>query len=192
MQTIIVLLLFGCSVLYLCYIKAEGIERLSPPMKWGTAASKHVLALFTAVFGANAVGLLLSLPFLAYAYLTHTEAGIDVFAALMDRPYFPLQVTIAFAIGLMTFRWFKEGGVRLVWILPVIQAVVAVAVFVSRFNPKGWDDYWAVFFDWGCGCSATLPQWTVMLPLYTSVAFAIGASIRGGFTASKLRSAAHA
>jgi hypothetical protein len=192
MQTAIVIVLFSGSVLYLWYLKEEHIEPVTSAMRWGVVASKHVITLFIAVFGANAAALLLLLPVLLYGYWTHTETGMNMLSALMDRPYFPLQMAMALVLGLTTFRWLRGGGMRFVWILPALQAIVAVAVFISRFHPKGWEDFWAVFFDWGCGCSATLLQWTVMLPLYTSVAFAMGAAIRGGLVASRVRSAAHA
>ncbi len=188
MQMLILLVLFASSVGYLWYLKEEGIEPVSSWMRRSIAAAKHVIALFTAVFGANAVALLLLVPVLLYAHWNNTETGISVLSALMDRPYFPLQAAVACLLGLTTFGWLKEGWIRFVWILPLIQAIIAVAVFVNRFNPTTWGAYWKVFFDWGCGCSATLPQWTVMLPLYTSLTFAIGATVRSLFAGPTISS----
>jgi len=78
----------------------------------------------------------------------------------------------------MTFRWLKEGWISYVWALPLAQAGVALIFYMHRYWQPNWNDIWVTFFNWQCGCSASLPQWRVMFPLYTSIAFALGAFAR--------------
>ena len=160
-----------------------GAQELTVTLRKGVAFSKYVVALFTAVYGSAAVAVVLSLPILLFSRLAHSHRAMDVWSALLDRPYFPLQLVVALALGWITYRWLKEGWLPFVWALPLIQFLVALVVYVQRYGPSDWDDVWVTFFNWQCGCSASLPQWSVMFPLYTSIAFALGAFIRAKYRA---------
>ena len=190
MDTIVILILFAAAVSYLFYIRELGARNLTLAMKRGAALSKYVIALFTAVFGSAAVALLFSLPLFLFSRLAHSEGAMDIWSALFDRPYFPLQLVAALVLGWISVRWLKEGWLPLVWALPLVQALVALAVYLHRFAPSDWNDIWVTFFNWQCGCSASLPQWSVMFPLYTSIAFSLGAFMRTRYKASAVTTSA--
>jgi hypothetical protein len=184
LDTIVILILFAAAVSYLLYIRELGATNLTLAMQRGAALSKYLIASFTAVFGSAAVALFFSLPLLLFSRLAHSEGAMDIWSALLDRPYFPLQLVAALVLGWISVRWLKEGWLSFVWALPLVQAVVALAVYVHRFAPSDWNDIWVTFFNWQCGCSASLPQWRVMFPLYTSIAFALGAFFHARYKAS--------
>lgn len=184
MVTVVILILFAAAATYLLYIAEVGAQDLTLAMQKGVVLSKYVVALFTAVFGSAAVAVVSSLPLLLFYRFAHRDGAINIWSALLDRPYFPLQLVAALALGWITFRWLKDGWLPFVWVLPLIQALIALAVYVQRYAPSDWNDIWVTFFNWQCGCSASLPQWSVMFPLYTSIAFALGAFIRSKYRAS--------
>ncbi|HWR16687.1 MAG TPA: hypothetical protein VN577_17815 [Terriglobales bacterium] len=183
-ESIAILLFFGGAVFYLYYVRSLETRPLSAMARRGVAVSKYIIAVFVSVFGTAGVALLFSTPLFLYSRLAHSPVAEDLFSALLDRPYFPLQIAVAGALGYFTFRWLKEGRPQLVLLLPVAQAVVAAFVYVHRYHPTDWSDVWQTFFNWECGCSASLPQWRVMFPLYASASFAVGALIRKRLQAS--------
>src|SRR6185369_11024 len=83
-------------------------------------------------FGSGAIAALLAVPLFIYARLTHNEAATNLFAALVDRPYFPLQIAVAFVAGLVVTKWLKGGNPTLAWVLPVAQFSVVLAMASSR------------------------------------------------------------
>jgi len=83
------------AVTYLFYIKELGTKNISVATQRGVTLSKYVIAVFTAVFGSAAVALLLTLPLFLFSRLTHHQAAMEVWSALLDRPYFPLQTVSA-------------------------------------------------------------------------------------------------
>src|SRR4051812_931106 len=184
MLTVLTLVFFGSAVLFLSYTKS--LENVPVRMQTGVRASKYVIAVFVSIYGSAAIALLVSSPLSIAGRLTHSEASSNLWSALLDRPYFPLQIFVACALGVITFHWLRDGWpklvwiLQLVWILPLVQTVVAIAVFRHRFGPfhADWAGIRETFFNWDCGCSASLPQWAVMFPLYTSIAFALGAAVR--------------
>jgi hypothetical protein len=180
METVIILF-FCCAVMFLWYIRSRGDQQpLSKGLRRGVAMSKYVVALMAATFGAGAVAALIAMPLLLYARLAHTPTPTNLFAALLDRPYFPLQTGVAFVAGLVVTKWLKEGKPAFIWALPTAQFLLALAVVSSRRNAfQGlWDFIRSNFFNWDCHCSASLLQWQVMFPLYTSIAFAVAAYLR--------------
>lgn len=190
MVTAIILILLAAAAAYLLYIVEVDAKAVTMAMQKGVALSKYVVALFTAVYGSVAVAVVVSLPLPIFSHLAHNDSAMDVWSALLDRPYFPLQVFAALALGWITFRWLKEGWILFVWALPLIQAVIALAVYNHRYGTSDWNDIWVTFFNWQCGCSASLPQWSVMFPLYTSIAFSLGAFMRTRYKASAVTTSA--
>jgi hypothetical protein len=180
METIVFLVLLSCAVMFLLYVRDRNRQALSTRLRWGTAVSKYIVAVFVATFGCGGIAALIAASLLVYARLTHTDTAVRLFSVLVDRPYFPFQTVIALFGGFVAAGWLKEGKPAFVWVLPMAQLSVALVVVSSRqsvFEGSG-NFVWRTFFNWGCDCSASLLQWQVMFPVYTSIAFAIAASLR--------------
>ena len=166
---------------FLWYVYQCSDEQMPERSRKAIAVAKYIVAVLVSTFGSGAIAALIALPLLIYARLTHNEAATNLFAALVDRPYFPLQIAVAFVAGLILTKWLKDGNPALAWVLPVAQFSVVLAMASSRQSVL--DSYrgfvWNTFFNWGCNCSASLLQWEAMFPLYTSIAFSVAAWIRG-------------
>jgi hypothetical protein len=183
MITIATLGVFGVAVFFLAYIKTLEPDSLSVGLQRGAKVAKHLLALFASVYGSAVVAVLLSLPLFLFSRLAKNEVAAELWSALLDRPYFPLQVVVACILGGLLLRWVHDAWPKFVWVLPSLQFAIALVVFRQRFPFQAdWQGIRRVFFNWDCGCSASLPQWTVILPLYTSIAFALGAFARSCVT----------
>ena len=190
MQTLIVAVAVLFALAFLWLMRQRKEQNLSRWEERTVAVSKYIVALFTATFGSNALAVLICSPLLLYARLSHREAAENLISLLLDRSYFPLQIVIAFVVGVVMWKWVAEGKPTFVWVLPTIQFLISVAVMRSRGSVLGssWHNLWTTFFDWGCDCSASLLHWEVMFPLYTSLAFALGAYLRGTVSSSSLPS----
>jgi hypothetical protein len=168
------------SVVFLLYVKSVGLETISPHLrKFAVPAAKYVSATFVGTYGSLGMAVVVASPLLVYSRLAQTHSGEDLFSALLDRPYFPLQTAVALILGYVVSRWFKEGWPAYVWVWPVTQVSIAVSLFHPGAMQSFGSGVWQTFFDWGCGCSITLLQWAVMSPLYPSLAFSAAACIRG-------------
>jgi hypothetical protein len=176
---IILPLMFIISVVFLLYIKNFGAETVSPPLrKFAIPTAKYIAATFIGTYGSLAAGAVIAAPLLLYSRVAHTTSGIDLFSSLVDRPYFPLQMGVAFGLGYFLSERLKQGRPAYVWVWPVAQVGIAVLLF----HPSAMQSFtavWRTYFDWGCGCSVTLLQWRIMSPLYPSLAFSAAAFLRG-------------
>jgi hypothetical protein len=180
MPAVVVSILFAVSVTYLRYVKTVGLEPISPGLrKFGVPASKYVRATFIGTYGSVAIAVMVISPLLLYSRLAQGRPGEGLFSVLVDRPYFPLQTAVAFILGHFASEWLKEGRPAYVWVWPVAQVSIVVALF-HQFVPAQtyWAEVWRTYFNWDCGCSATLLQWTVMVPLYPSLAYSAAAFLR--------------
>src|SRR5450759_4841261 len=79
---------------------------------------------------------------------------------LWTDQYFPLQSVVAFAVGFAVAVRLRQGKPMWVWVWPVAQVAISIALHKPRsvlqaFTAKVWQTY----FNWDCGCSATLLQW---------------------------------
>lgn len=181
MPAVAVLILFVVSAIFLLYVKNSGLGNVSPPLsKFAVPASMYMVATFIGTYGAMAIAVVVISPLLLYSLLAQGHPGELFLSSLLDRPYFPLQSAVAFVLGYFVSEWFKEGRPVYVWAWPVAQVGIAVALF----HPPGvmqsyWAEVWRTYFNWECGCSISLPQWTVMSPLYPSLAFSASAFLRG-------------
>lgn len=178
--SLIISLLFLMSVLFLLYVRDGGLAGVSSELRrYAIPTAKYVIATFIATYGSLAVGAVIAfLPLFLYQRMAHSKAGADLFSALLDRPYFPFQMAVAFVLGYMLSEWLKEGRPVYVWICPVMQASIAVFLFRPSVMQSFTAGAWHAYFDWSCGCSVTLLQWTIMSPLYPSIAFALAAFLR--------------
>jgi hypothetical protein len=180
MPAIVVSVLFVVSITFLRYVKTVGLEAVPPILRrWGVPASNYVAAAFIGTYGSVVIGVAIVSPLLLFSMLVKGNPGERLFSLLVDRPYFPLQTMVAVVLGYFVSERFKEGRPAYVWIWPVAQVSIVVALF-HQFVPvqNYWADVWRTYFNWECGCSATLVQWTVMVPLYPSLAFSAAAFLR--------------
>jgi len=182
METLVLALPFGFAAVFLALVPA--IQPLPNWWRRGVAVSKYLIAVFLATFGSAAVGVLIAVPLLLHARLTHTDAGNKLFSLLLDRPYFPLQMVVAFFGGLVLAKWLREGKPAFVWVLPFAHLLYAIILFSShRSVAEGSADFiWRSFFNWNCDCSASLLQWRITFPMCTSVAFSVAAILRKTLT----------
>ncbi|HTS11086.1 MAG TPA: hypothetical protein VMH00_03115 [Candidatus Limnocylindrales bacterium] len=177
---IIVPLMFVISVTFLLYIRTVEVETVSPKLrKFAIPAAKYVAATFIGTFGAFAIGVVIAAPLLLYSHVAHTTSGIDLASSLVDRPYFPLPMAVAFGLGYFLSEWLKEGLPVYVWVWPVAQVSTAVLLFHPSPMQSFTAGVWRAYFDWGCGCSVTLLQWRTTWPLYPALSFSAAAFFRG-------------
>ncbi len=166
--------------LFLLYVKTVGPETLSPRLrKFAIPAAKYIAATFIGTYGSLAIGAVIVPPLLLYSRVTHTRSGVDLFTALLDRPYFPFQIAVAFVLGYFLSEWLKEGWPAYVWVWPVAQVSIAVLLFHPSAMQSFTAGVWRSYFDWGCGCSVTPLQWRITSPLYPSLSFSAAAFLRG-------------
>ena len=152
---IIVPLMFVISAIFLLYMRTVEVETVSPRLReFAIPAAKYVAATFIGTFGAFAIGVVIAAPLLLYSYVAPTTSGIDLASSLVDRPYFPLPMAVAFGLGYFLSEWLKEGRPAYVWVWPVAQVSIA------------------------CGCSVTLLEWSIRWPLYPALSFSAAAFLR--------------
>jgi hypothetical protein len=176
----IISLLFLASILFLFYARDTAMAHVSAESRrYAIPTAKYVIATFIATYGSLSLGAVITfLPLLLYQRMVHTQNGSELFSALLDRPYFPFQTAIAFVLGYVLSEWLKEGRPVYVWVWPAIQATVAVLLFRPSVMQTFTAGVWHTYFDWSCGCSVTLLQWTIMSPLYPSIAFSVATFLR--------------
>jgi len=183
----VLIVFFCCAGTFLCYIRFRGDQPLSNGLRLVVAISKYVIAVMAATYLSAAIAALIAAPLLVFAQLAHTEAPTNLFSAFLDRPYFPFQTIVAFVAGFVATKWLREGKPVFVWVLPIAQFFVALLLVSSRHSAfqRPWNHVWSSFFNWDCQCSATLLQWKVMFPLYTSIAFSVAAYVWGAMRSAK-------
>jgi hypothetical protein len=146
---------------------------------WADVVAKYVIATFLGTYASVGGAGLLVLPVLLYGRLVHSQTAEEILSAAVDRPYFPLQSLVAFAVGFAVAVRLRHGKPLWVWVWPAVQVTISIALHrpgsvMQSFTTGVWQTY----FNWDCGCSATLLQWSVMSALYASIAFALGALAR--------------
>lgn len=141
--------------------------------------AKYVLAVFLATYLSIAFATLLALPVLFYGRLAHNLNAEGIFSVAVDRPYFPLQSAVAFAVGFAVAVRFRQWKLLWVWVWPAAQVVISIVLHKPESVMQGFlKDVWHTYFNWYCGCSATLLQWQVMSVMYAAIAFTLGALTR--------------
>lgn len=177
---IIVPLMVVIAAAFLLYVRTVEVETVSPKLRrFAIPAAKYVVATFIGTFGAFAVGVVIVTPLLLYSHVAHASSGIDLASSLVDRPYFPLPMAVAFVLGYCLSDWLNEGRPAYVWVWPVAQVSIAVLLFRPSATQSFTTEVWRAYFDWGCGCSVTLLQWRIMFPLYPAISFSAAAFLRG-------------
>ena len=149
----------------------------------GDSIAKYVIATFLGTYGSVVGATLLVLPILLYGRLAHSQTAEEVVSAAVDRPYFLLQSVVAFAVGFAVAVRLRQGKPTWVWVWPVAHVVISIALDKQRSVLESFTgNVWQTYFNWDCGCSATLLQWHVMSAVYPATAFTLGALFRYGLT----------
>jgi len=93
---------------------------------------------------------------------------------LTETPYFPVQIALAFLIGLVLPRFLRHWLMQWVWVLPFLILCVSFVL-----TPLPLVDRFEHYFGWGCrpelGCFVQL---AVTLPFYAAAAYALAAFLR--------------
>src|SRR5205814_9439613 len=124
-SVVVVTFLSVVAGVFLMYRRGSGL------VAWGghraEAIAKYVIASFLGTYASVAGAALLILPVLLYAGLAHNLTAEGVLSAAVDRPYFPLQSAVAFAVGFAVAIRLRQGKPLWVWVWPVAQVVVSIA-----------------------------------------------------------------
>lgn len=117
-------------------------------------------------------------------------SGVVTFAAvgsargrwiLIETPYYPVQVSVGFAIGIVAFRRLRHRIMEWVWVLPFS---ILCVYFVSSTLPIGLR--LEHFFGWQCRPEQRcLDQLSFTLPFYASASYSLGAFVGKSFVKSK-------
>lgn len=93
---------------------------------------------------------------------------------LTETPYFPVQIALAFLVGLVLPRFLRHWLMEWVWVLPF--SILCVSFTLTRLPLV---DRFERYFGWGCrpelGCFVQLG---VTLPLYAAASYALAAFLR--------------
>lgn len=106
--------------------------------------------------------------------LAHVSTAWPAIDALVDVPFFPLELAAALALGFCRNR---RGQRAPCWVwLPALAFFVwdAHGVLVQPFD-GGWRSVWNTYFGYGCQSSECLGEVLVTAPLYTSIVYSLGA-----------------
>lgn len=99
--------------------------------------------------------------------------------ALNFLPFFPIQIAVGFALGFLTALQFKSRTGMFVWIVPLVVTLVYICTFEpeSVFQNR-WIAVLSRLFGTSCRPPHCYDQAIVVAPLYSAVAFSIGAWMR--------------
>ncbi len=180
-SVVVVTLLAVVAGLFLMLLRKSGLAAWK--RNRAVSIAQYVIATFLGTYGSVAAAALLVLPVLLFARLAHSQTAVNILSAAVDRPYFPLQSVVALAVGFAVAVRFRQGKPMWIWVWPLVQVVLSIVLHkppsvMQSFTASVWQTY----FNWGCGCSATLLQWQVMSAVYTALAFSLGALVRYGLT----------
>jgi len=93
---------------------------------------------------------------------------------LTETPYFPVQIALAFLIGLVLPRFLRHWLMQWVWVLPF--SILCVSFIATPLPLAG---RFERYFGWGCrpelGCFVQL---AVTLPFYAAASYALAAFLR--------------
>jgi len=137
------------------------------------------LELFVASYGSTAGAAMLMA--LLYPLVHALSAGLSFyqFNRIFSVPYFPVQMTFGFAVGYLGAKRFGTRFSFWVWTVPLL---IFIWHFVA-FEPSVFEGFWRVrlvhFVGSACRPPACFDQMRYTAPLYTSLAYVLGAFVRG-------------
>jgi hypothetical protein len=136
------------------------------------------LEVFVASYGSTA-GAAASM-FLLYplARVINANLTFHQFNRIFSVPYFPVQIAFGFAIGYLGRKRFGNRFSFWVWTFPLL---IFIWHFVA-FEPSVFEGFWRVRLDHFVGSACRPPacfdQTSYTAPVYTSIAYVLGASVR--------------
>jgi hypothetical protein len=149
-------------------------------------AVKLGLEVFVASYGSTA-GAAASM-FLLYPLAKALNANLSFhqFNRIFSVPYFPVQIAFGLAVGYLGRKRFGTRFSFWVWTVPLL-------IFIWHFfafEPSVLEGFWRVRLDHFVGSACRPPacfdQTSYTSPLYTSIAYTLGASVRKRVSAEKL------
>jgi hypothetical protein len=139
---------------------------------------KFGLEVFVASYGSTA-GAAASM-FLLYPLALSLNANLSFhqFNRIFSVPYFPVQIAFGFGVGYLGRKRFGTRFSFWVWTVPLL---IFIWHFVT-FEPSVLESFWRVRLDHFVGSACRPPacfdQTSYTSPVYTSIAYALGASVR--------------
>jgi hypothetical protein len=100
------------------------------------------------------------------------------FNRIFSVPYFPVQIAFGFAIGCIGRRRFGTRFSLWVWSIPLLIFMWQLAVFQPSVLESFWRARVSHFLGSACRPPACFDQLRYTSPLYTSIAYSVGASAR--------------
>jgi hypothetical protein len=111
------------------------------------------------------------------AHALNTGLSFHQFNRIFSVPYFPVQIAFGFAVGYLGRKRFGTRFSFWVWTVPLL---IFVWHFVA-FEPSVFEGFWRVRLDHFVGSACRPPacfdQTSYTSPVYTSIAYVVGASI---------------
>jgi hypothetical protein len=150
----------------------------SPTGEWREIA-KLGLELLVASYGSTA-GAAMLMPLL-YPLAQAIDSGLSFhqFNRIFSVPYFPVQIAFGFAVGYLGRNRFGTRFSVWVWTFPLLVFIWHFAAF----EPSVFQGFWRVRLDHfvgsGCRPPECFDQLSYTSPVYTSIAYVLGSSVRG-------------
>ncbi len=173
-------LVLALGVLFAAAVAVRGFAAVGSLRLSGAvmASLDYVIAVFLVSLAPLALAAVLGLPLLAYGRYGHSATATRLFSMLLDRPYFPLQTILAAFVGFIAGTRWHSRSLSWAWIPAAANAAFG---FLFRNHGSAMLPYWQRlrenYFDWGCGCSASLSQWTFVAPLLAALTTSLVASL---------------
>lgn len=135
------------------------------------------LEIFVASYGSIAAAA--ASMFLVYplARVINTNLSFHQFNRIFSVPYFPIQIAFGLAVGYLGRRRFGARFSFWVWTVPLS---IFIWHFIA-FEPNAFEGFWRTRLDHfvgsACRPPACLDQTSYTAPVYTSIAYTLGASV---------------
>lgn len=136
------------------------------------------LEVFVASYGSTAsAAVLMSL---VYPLAQALNAGLSFhqFNRIFSVPYFPVQIAFGFAVGYLGRKRFGTRFSFWVWTVPLLIFIWRFVAFESSVFEGFWRARLDHFVGSACRPPACFDQLSYTSPVYTSIAYVLGASVR--------------
>ena len=139
-----------------------------------------VVELFVASYGSTASAA--ASMFLLYPLVQAIDPGLSFhqFNRVFSVPYFPVQIAFGFAVGSLGRQRFGTRFSLWIWTIPLLIFIWHLAAVEPSVLENSWRSRLDHFVGSACRPPACFDQIRYTAPLYTSVAYALGALARGG------------
>jgi hypothetical protein len=133
---------------------------------------------FVASYGSTA-GAALSMNLLyPLARAVNANLSFHQFNRIFSVPYFPVQTAFGFAVGYLSRKRFGTRFSFWVWTVPLLIFIWHFVAFESSTFAGFWRVRLEHFVGSACRPPACFDQLSYTSPLYTSIAYTLGAFVR--------------